>query len=96
MVPGSYSIGRGLVWSSEKVNEGRGRVSPSDRVPGAAMEGESVSVAVAGSSDAHSGLTIDAFYYAVPDGSIGTTPTDFPIGVAVSDTEIMMLGGLVQ
>lgn len=58
-------------------------------------EGSELIVAIGGVSSAHAGLEVDGFYYAQPDGSLSQTPTDFPAGQAISETEILMVGGLL-
>jgi hypothetical protein len=60
----------------------------------AGVGGDGVDVLVGGISVHEAGLEIDGIYYAHPDGTISTSPSYFPIGQAISATEILMFGGL--
>lgn len=54
------------------------------------LDGEVKQVVLFGGiSDIHSGLTIGETYYTQPNGTIATTETSFPMGVALSATEIL-------
>lgn len=63
------------------------------RTDGAAGESVPVGLLVSHSiSNVHSGLTTGTKYFATPAGTLGTDPASgVPIGVAISDTEILFL-----
>ncbi|MHC4425948.1 MAG: hypothetical protein ACYSYV_07625 [Planctomycetota bacterium] len=56
----------------------------------AATGGESVPVVIQGVSDNHAGLVPGATYYARPDGSVTGSKTPSFIGVAVSQSELLI------
>jgi hypothetical protein len=55
-----------------------------------ATAGETVSVIVSGVSDIHTGLIPGEIYYPGINGDLTTTPTHIPIGLAISDTELLL------
>ncbi|MFH1535742.1 MAG: hypothetical protein ABIC96_01560, partial [Patescibacteria group bacterium] len=54
--------------------------------------GATVPVIISGISNAHSGLTTGAVYYAATDGTLTTTSGSYRVGLAVSATEILVNG----
>ncbi|MFC2034500.1 hypothetical protein ACFLUJ_00010 [Chloroflexota bacterium] len=52
-------------------------------------EGETVTVIIDGVSNVHSGLTPGEVYYATPSGDLTTDLTDYEIGLAISENEIL-------
>jgi hypothetical protein len=56
----------------------------------AASGGETITVIIGGVSDVHSGLVPGAFYYLQPDGSLDRTPTATRVGLAISETELIL------
>jgi hypothetical protein len=56
----------------------------------AASGGETVTVIISGVSDVHIGLVPGKVYYLQADGSLGLTPTDYRIGLAISETELIL------
>jgi hypothetical protein len=55
-----------------------------------ASGGETVTVIISGVSDVHSGLVPGKMYYLQADGSLGLTPTDYRVGLAISETELIL------
>jgi hypothetical protein len=89
--------------ASAPINEGFGgsllsEVGTLSRAVGIAREsasgGQSVEVTIPGISDVHSGLLVGAYYYANGEGVLVTRPTDTPIGIAVSPSEVVLTGGI--
>ncbi len=56
----------------------------------AAGSGETVTVILSGVSDVHSGLVPGKTYYLQLDGSLGLTPTDYRVGLAISESELLL------
>ncbi len=56
----------------------------------AAGSGETVTVILSGISDVHSGLVPGKTYYLQVDGSLGVTPTDYRVGLAISESELLL------
>jgi hypothetical protein len=56
----------------------------------AASGGETVTVIISGVSDVHSGLVPGQFYYLQQDGSLDLTPTGYRVGLAISETELIL------
>ncbi len=56
----------------------------------AASGGETVTVILGGVSDVHSGLVPGEMYYLQADGSLGLTPTDYRVGLAISTSELIL------
>jgi hypothetical protein len=52
--------------------------------------GESVPVIIDGVSDVHSGLTTGEVYYSDTSGNLTTTATDYKVGLAISESEILL------
>jgi hypothetical protein len=52
--------------------------------------GETVPVIISGVSDAHSGLVPGQMVYLQEDGSLGLTPTEDRVGLAISETEMIL------
>jgi hypothetical protein len=59
-------------------------------VSGAANGGTATIALMGSNATAYSSLTPGALYYIQADGSIGTTQTSYPIGVATSSTSILL------
>ncbi len=53
-------------------------------------EAETVPLIIGGVSDAHSGLTLGELYYATVSGELTTGVTDHKIGLAISESEILL------
>jgi len=56
----------------------------------AAGSGEMVTVIFSGVSDVHAGLEPGCFYYLQSDGSLGILRTDYRVGLAISETELIL------
>ena len=56
----------------------------------AADGGETVQVVVGGIDGGHSGLVPGQVYYWQSDGSLGTTPTAVRVGLALSESELLL------
>ena len=56
----------------------------------AASGGETVTVIIDGVSDVHIGLVPGEMHYVQEDGSLGLTPTMHRVGLAISETELML------
>jgi hypothetical protein len=52
--------------------------------------GQTVPVIIGGVSDVHSGLETGAIYYSDGEGNLTTTVTDYKIGLAISESEILL------
>jgi len=52
--------------------------------------GQALPVIIGGVSDVHSGLIPGEIYYRDISGSLTTTETDWPIGLAISETELLL------
>jgi hypothetical protein len=57
---------------------------------GAASTGQTVSVLLNGVSENHSSLSPGTNYYSLPDGSLTTTTTSAPVGLALSPTALLL------
>jgi hypothetical protein len=66
----------------------RGRLIGTART--AASGGQTVQVIIGGVSDVHSGLVPGGTYYLQADKSLGLTPTATRIGLAISETELIL------
>ena len=55
-----------------------------------AAEGEAVPVIITGVSDVHSGLVTGETYFATTSGDLTTSATDYRIGFAVSESELLL------
>jgi hypothetical protein len=71
-----------------------GEVSPIGRIVGVAREsrpaGEPIRVVIEGISDLHTGLTSGELYYRDTSGNLTTDVTYWPIGLAISSTELLL------
>jgi hypothetical protein len=56
----------------------------------AASGSETVTVIISGVSDVHSGLVPGQMYYLQEDGSLGLTPTQDRVGLAISETDLIL------
>jgi hypothetical protein len=72
-----------------RVGSSLGRL-PIGTAKSAASGGETVTVILGGVSDVHSGLVPGTMYYLQADGSLGLTPTDYRVGLAISPTELIL------
>ncbi|NUN96118.1 MAG: hypothetical protein HUU16_08075 [Candidatus Omnitrophica bacterium] len=70
------------------------RATPISITMGIAQEagtaGQSIPVLVSGVSEVHAGLTPGSFYFGQPDGSLDTSFTDAPIGMALSPSTLLV------
>jgi hypothetical protein len=70
---------------------GDGPIYPIGIATGSAMAGEDVPVIIRQAvSDVHSGLTIGRYYYGDISGNLSPTIDNYGIGIAISETEILL------
>ena len=81
---GNSSFGTAIAGDPSKAGSAVGIAQAS------ASSGATVSVVVAGVSDIHVGLTAGSLYYSTRAVAITITNTGYPVGVALSTTEIMV------
>ncbi|XRB09333.1 hypothetical protein NFJ02_39g98880 [Pycnococcus provasolii] len=55
-----------------------------------AEEGQSVSVVFSGVSSGHEGLEVGTCYFATADGSLTSSSTRYPVGLAISNSELLL------